>query len=69
MTTGKIRILCKQCGAAFSAPHVKVRAGQSISCDSCACTITFDSESGDPDIRQALASARRYRLSLSSLLS
>ncbi len=39
----------------------KIRGGHSMKCTHCATTITFESDSTDNSIRQALSHARRLR--------
>ena len=56
-----IRVQCPKCGGTMKAKARKIRGGFSMPCTHCNAAITFESESNDSSIRQALSLARRLR--------
>jgi tRNA(Ile2) C34 agmatinyltransferase TiaS len=56
-----IKVQCPKCGGFMKEKARKIRGGYAMKCTHCATAITFDSESTNSSIRQALSHARRLR--------
>jgi DNA-directed RNA polymerase subunit M/transcription elongation factor TFIIS len=56
-----IKVQCPKCGGFMKEKARKIRGGYAMKCAHCATAITFDSESTNSSIRQALSHARRLR--------
>jgi hypothetical protein len=61
MIDDKIKIKCSNCSMMFRERGQRLRDGYQMQCPHCCKLLTFDSSSGDNNIRRALKSAKDVR--------
>ncbi|MFL6825458.1 MAG: hypothetical protein ACJ8E2_03250 [Bradyrhizobium sp.] len=61
MIDEKIKIKCTKCSMMFRERGQRIRPGYQMQCPHCLKLLTFDSSSGDNNIRRALKSANELR--------
>ena len=61
MIDEKIKIKCTKCVMMFRERGQRIRPGYQMQCPHCLKLLTFDSSSGDNNIRRALKSANELR--------
>jgi DNA-directed RNA polymerase subunit RPC12/RpoP len=61
MIDEKIKIKCSKCSMTFRERGQRIREGYQLQCTHCFKLLTFDSSSGDNNIRRALKSAKEVR--------
>jgi len=59
--TDKIKVTCSRCKGRFSEKVTRLRDGFQGQCPACGCFVNFSAESMDPNVRKAMADARRIR--------
>ena len=64
MIDEKIKIKCTKCSMMFRERGQRIRHGYQMQCPHCFKLMTFDSSSGDNNIRRALKSANELRASM-----
>ena len=61
MIDDKIKIKCSKCSMLFRERGQRIREGYQLQCPHCFKLLTFDSSSGDNNIRRALKNAKEIR--------
>src|SRR6478609_5515954 len=64
----RVKIVCSNCRKPFSERAPRLKNGYQVQCPSCMRLITFDTSSGDPNIRRPPKAARDFRIAAETAL-